>query len=206
MKQKFFIDSHKGITFLAILIMMSIYHQWGNTTAWVYLAMHGTYGLLWVTKGRIFPDRQWEQKCSLWYGLYIWAGASLYWITPWLITSRGIDVEPWFISMTLVLYTFGIFLHYTSDMQKFIELKYNPGNLITDGLMQYSRNINYFGEFLIYGSFALLAMSWIPLAVIAVYFILEWGPNIKRKEKSLSRYPNFEEYKKKTKLFIPFIF
>jgi steroid 5-alpha reductase family enzyme len=205
MKQKFYIDSHKGITFLAILIMMYGYHQWGNTTAWVYLAIHGTYGLLWVTKSHIFPDRQWEKECSLWYGLYIWAGLSLYWIAPWLITSRGINVEPWFLALILVFYTFGIFLHYTSDMQKYIELKYNPGNLITDGLMKYSRNINYFGEFLIYGSFALLAMSWIPFAIIGVYFIVVWGPNIKRKEKSLSRYLGFEEYKKKTKLFIPFI-
>ena len=91
-------------------------------------------------------------------------------------------------------------------MQKYIELKYNPDHLITDGLMAYSRNINYLGEFLIYGSFALLAMSWIPFAVIAPYLIIIWGPNIRRKEKSLSRYPEFEEYKKRVKLFIPYIF
>ncbi len=206
MKQKFFIDSHKGVTFIFILTMMAIYHQWGNATAWVYLAMHGLYGLMWVMKSRIFPDKQWEQKCSLWYGLYIWAGLSLYWITPWLITSRGIKVAPWYLALALVIYIFGVFLHYTSDMQKYIELKYNPGKLITDGLMAYSRNINYFGEFLIYGSYALLAVNWIPFAVIALYLVLIWGPNIKRKEKSLSRYPEFAEYKKRVKLFIPYIF
>jgi steroid 5-alpha reductase family enzyme len=206
MKQKHFIDSHKGITFIAILIMMGYYHQWTNVTAWVYLALHGTYGLLWVTKSHIFPDKQWEQKCSIWYGLYIWAGLSLYWIAPWIITSKSVNVPLWMLSLSLVIYTFGIFLHYTSDMQKYVELKYNPGHLITDGLMGYSRNINYFGEFLIYGSFALLSLNWIPFVVIALYFIVIWGPNIRRKEKSLSRYPEFEAYKKKVKLFIPFIF
>ena len=206
MKQKFFIDTHKGVTFLAVLAMMAFYHQWDNVTAWVYLAMHGTYGLLWVTKSRIFPDKQWEKECSIWYGLYVWAGLSLYWLAPWWITSRGVNVPPWLLSLALFIFIFGIFLHYTSDMQKYIELKYNPGHLITDGLLAYSRNINYFGEFLIYGSFALLAMNWIPFAVIAAYLIIIWGPNIRRKEKSLSRYPDYEEYRKKVKLLIPYIF
>ena len=32
----------KGITFLVVLVMMAIYDQWQNTTAWTYLALHGT--------------------------------------------------------------------------------------------------------------------------------------------------------------------
>jgi steroid 5-alpha reductase family enzyme len=206
MKQKFFIDTHKGVTFIVVLVMIGIYQQWDNVTAWVYLAMHGTYGFLWVIKSRIFPDKQWEQECTIWYGFYIWAGLSLYWIAPWLITSQGIYVPPWFLTVSLFVYIVGIFLHYTSDMQKYIELKHNPGHLITDGFMAYSRNINYLGELLIYGSFALLAMSWIPFAVIGVFLIVVWSPNISRKEKSLSRYPEFEDYKKRVKLFIPYIF
>jgi steroid 5-alpha reductase family enzyme len=205
MKQKFFIDSHKGITFLAILIMMGLYHQWDNVTAWVYLAMHGTYGIMWVIKSRVFPDKQWEQECSIWHGFYIWAGLTLYWIAPWLITSQGINVAPGYLALVLFIYIIGVLLHFASDMQKYTELKYNPGHLITDGLMAYSRNINYFGEFLIYGSFAMLSLSWIPFAVIALYLIILWGPNIRKKEKSLSRYPEFAEYKRKVKLFIPFI-
>jgi steroid 5-alpha reductase family enzyme len=205
-KQKFFINTHKGVTFIAVLVMMALFQQWDNVTAWVYLAMHGTYGFLWVAKSRIFPDKQWEQECSLGYGLYIWAGLSLYWFAPWLITSQGINVPSWFLAMAIFIYTVGVFLHFTSDMQKYTQLKYNPDHLITDGLMAYSRNINYLGEFLIYGSFALLALSWIPFAVIAAYLLIIWGPNIRRKEKSLSRYPEFEEYKKKVKLFIPYIF
>lgn len=206
MKQKHFIDTHKGITFIAVLVMIVSYQQWGNVTAWVYLGMHGTYGILWVAKSRIFPDKQWDQDCSIWYGLYIWAGLSLYWVAPWVITSQSVNVPPWFLSVALLVYGLGMFLHFTSDMQKYIELKYNPGHLITDGLMAYSRNINYLGEFLIYISFALLTMSWIPFAVIAAYLVIVWIPNIRRKEKSLSRYPEFEGYKKKVKLFFPYIF
>ena len=38
MKQKHFIDSHKGATPLAVLGLMAFYGSWENTTAWLYLA------------------------------------------------------------------------------------------------------------------------------------------------------------------------
>ncbi len=69
MKLKHFIDSNKGITFLVLLGMIIYYRQWNNPTAMIYLALHGTYGLMWVMKSRIFPDKQWEQRPSLWFGL-----------------------------------------------------------------------------------------------------------------------------------------
>jgi steroid 5-alpha reductase family enzyme len=206
MKQKYFIDSHKAVTGLVILGMMAWFEQWHNPTAWVYLAMHGTYGLLWVIKSRIFPDKQWEQDKGLFYGLYIWAGLSLYWIAPLLITSQNVQAPAWLLGLAISLYTFGIFLHYAADMQKHIQLKYHPGHLIEDGLMTRLRNTNYFGELLIYLGFGLLALHWLPLAVIALYLVVIWIPNMLKKEKSLARYPGFVEYKRKSKLFIPFLF
>ena len=206
MKQKFFIDSHKGITFLAILGLMAYFNQWQNPTIWIYLALHGTYGMLWVLKSQIFPDRQWENTSSIWYGFYIWAGLSLYWITPFLITSRSISTPAWLLALCISMYTCGVFLHFTADMQKYMELKYNPGHLITDGLMSKVRNINYFGELLIYLGFSLFAMHWLPLLVIILFIGIIWAPNMLKKEKSLSRYPEFPQYKKDTKLFIPFLF
>lgn len=206
MKQKYFIDSHKAVTGLAILGLMAWFQQWDNPTAWVYLALHGTYGILWVLKSRIFPDKQWEEDKGLFYGLYIWAGLSLYWIAPFIITWQGVQAPAWLLGLSVSLYTFGIFLHYAADMQKHIQLKYNPGHLIDDGLMARVRNINYFGELLIYLGFGILAMHWIPLAVIALYLAIIWFPNMLKKDKSLSRYPGFAEYKRKSKLFIPFLF
>jgi len=206
LKQKFFIDTHKGATFAAILCMMFFFNQWQNPTAWIYLALHGTYGLLWVLKSLIFPDKQWEQKTSLGYGIYIWSGLSLYWIAPFIITSRAITSPAWLVAVSIVLYTIGVFLHFTADMQKYIELKYNPGQLITDGLLSRVRNINYFGELLIYFGFSLLAMHWLPIVVIILFMIIIWAPNMIKKDQSLSRYPGFAQYKKRTNLFIPFLF
>jgi protein-S-isoprenylcysteine O-methyltransferase Ste14 len=206
MKQKFFIDTHKGVTFLAILGMMAYFKQWENPTAWIYLALHGTYGLLWVLKSHIFPDRQWETDRGLGYGLYIWAGLSLYWITPFIITSRAVQAPGWLLGLCISMYALGIFLHYSADMQKYIELKYNPGHLITDGLLNRTRNINYFGELLIYLGFGLLAIHWLPVVIILLFIGIVWMPNMLKKDRSLARYPEFAEYKRKSKLFIPFLF
>ena len=206
MKQKYFIDSHKAVTFLVVLGLMAWFGQWDNPTAWVYLALHGTYGILWALKSRVFPDKQWEEDKGLFYGLYIWAGLSLYWIAPFIITSQNVQAPAWLLGLSVSMYTFGIFLHYAADMQKHVQLKYNPGHLIEDGLMAKTRNINYFGELLIYLGFGMLAMHWIPLAVIALYLAIIWFPNMIKKDNSLARYPGFAGYKRKSKLFIPFLF
>jgi steroid 5-alpha reductase family enzyme len=206
MKQKHFINSHKGVTFLAVLLMMTWFNQWQNPTAWLYLALHGTYGWLWVLKGQLFPDKQWEPGCSIWYGLYIWAGLSLYWVTPYIITSTNYHAPAWLMGLSTSMYVLGVFLHFTADMQKFMGLRNKPGELITDGLMSKTRNINYFGELLIYLGFSMLAMHWFPILVIVLFLLVIWMPNMRKKDRSLSRYPGFAEYKKRTKLFIPFLY
>ena len=156
LKQKYFIDSHKGITPLFIIGLISYYNQWDNFIALIYLALHGTYGLLWITKSFIFPDKQWENKTGILYGLTIWFGLSLYWISPYILTSGNnflpILNEPNYIFYTscIILYIIGVFLHFTSDMQKHIYLKLSPGNLITDFMFLRVRNTNYLGELFIY--------------------------------------------------------
>jgi protein-S-isoprenylcysteine O-methyltransferase Ste14 len=205
-KQKHFIDSHKGVTFIAILAMMAYFDQWNNPTAWIYLALHGTYGLLWVLKSQVFPDINWEKKTSLWYGLVIWASLSLYWIPPFLLLARGVQAPAWLLGLAISVNVFGVFLHYTSDMQKYTALKLNPGHLITDGMLARVRNINYFGELLIYAAFASLAMTWLAFVPLALFVAAYWFPNMLRKEKVLAKFPDFEEYKRKSKLFIPFLY
>ena len=205
MKQKHFIDSHKGATAPAVFFLIWYFGQWDNATAWIYLAIHGAYGIMWVLKSAIFPDKTWEAKCSIWYGLYIWGGLSMYWISPWIIMSTPVENSPIYLGIIVAMFALGVFFHYAADMQKHAYLTLNPGNLITDGLMAKCRNTNYFGELLIYLSFALMTQHWIPLAVLATFMAIIWLPNMRRKDKSLSRYPEYEEYKKRSSLLIPFL-
>jgi steroid 5-alpha reductase family enzyme len=206
LKQKYFIDSHKAATAPFVLALIAAYGDWDNTVAWVYLALHGTYGVLWVMKSRLFGDPQWEQETSLLGGLGIWSVLTLYWIAPWLIVSGNAgDAEPWFIGLCVSLYSFGVFLHFVSDMQKHLSLQLRPGVLITEGLWGVVRNPNYLGELCIYLGFSMLAVSWIPIAALLVVVALVWVPNMRRKDRSLSRYPEFAGYAGRTKQFIPYV-
>ena len=156
LKEKHFIDIHKGATGLFMLFLMNYYGTWENTTSWVYLGLHGTYGLLWISKSFLFPDSTWEKKTSVWYGLYIWFGLTLYWLSGWIINSgifnNGLPqiAPPWLIGLCVSLFSYGVFLHFCSDMYKHTMLEQRPGKLIDSGIMKSCRNINYFGELIIY--------------------------------------------------------
>ena len=212
MRQKHFIDIHKGLNAVFILFLMYYFNSWNNLIAWIYLALHGTYGFLWILKSRIFPDKQWENKTSIWYGLFIWAALSLYWISPYIIITGNhilpfaIPMHPIYVFFCITLYIFGIFLHFTSDMQKYINLKLNPGHLIKDEMFLKLRNTNYLGELFIYIGFSLLAIDWAPLCALFMFICCIWIPNMIKKDQSLSRYSGFDDYKKKSNKFIPFIY
>ena len=213
-KQKHFIDFHKGITPLLIIILLTCFQQWDNLLATIYLALHGTYGLLWITKSQIYPDKQWESKSSIGYGLFIWLGLSLYWISPVvIITEQKFESFNFiqnpssiYIMMCIIIYILGVFLHFTSDMQKYVYLKLNPGKLITGEMFSKIRNTNYLGELFIYLGFSLLACNYIPLIALLLFIILIWIPNMNKKDKSLSKYSEFNQYKKHTYKVFHFIY
>ena len=63
-------------------------------TAWVYLALHGTYGVLWVLKSYIFGDKQWEQPAKPIRAVMLASGLSMYWISPVIITYFWVEAHP----------------------------------------------------------------------------------------------------------------
>lgn len=210
-KQKHIIDAFKGATGPFVLILILAFHRLENITAWVYLALHGTYGVLWVLKSNIFGDRQWEQSLTPVRAMMLVSGLSLYWLSPLIITVYDVELAAPQIAAAIALFGFGVFFHFAADMQKHTALQQGP-RLITTGLFSRLRNPNYFGELLIYSSFSLLALEritwwigWIPAAAFASIVAVEWIPNMLRKDRSLSRYPEFAEYKKRSKLILPFI-
>ena len=201
MKLKYPINLHKGSTAIFVVGLM-FYYQNFSIGPWVYLALHGSYGFLWLLKDRMFPDKQWEQLVSVPYGIFVFLVLGLYWIAPWLLISQLIEPSAAIIAAAVVLNMFGVMLHYGSDAQKYFTLKYKPG-LITEGFFARCRNTNYLGELLIYSGFGLLTVSWIGFIGITAFFIGAFIPNMIKKDKSLSRYPDFENYKKQSGLLFP---
>ena len=204
MKAKYIINFHKGSTFLFVLGLMLAYQNY-TLAAWVYLALHGTYGIIWLFKDLIYPDKKWEQEIPIFSSIFVFGLISLYWVAPFILISSGSEPSNVLIAAAISLNIFGVFLVYSSDAQKYYTLKYQPG-LITEGFFARSRNTNYLGEILIYFSFAMLAQHWLPFVILGLFISIMFIPNMLAKDKSLSRYPEFEQYKTNSSLLLPKLF
>jgi protein-S-isoprenylcysteine O-methyltransferase Ste14 len=205
LKAAWVINLQKGGTLPFVLMLMWVYDEWG-ITATTYAALHGSYGLVWLLKDRLFPDPGWEVKITLGAAFFYWAGAlGLYWIAPWLITSQHIEAPTWLIGLAILTYALGVVIMVGADAQKFFVLKVKRG-LITDGWFSRIRHPNYLGEMMLYASFAMLAMHWAPWAVLAWVWGFIFMSNMLGKEASMSRYDEWAAYKARTGFLLPKLF
>jgi steroid 5-alpha reductase family enzyme len=204
MKAKHAINLHKGLTFPVILGLMFAYQNF-TLGPWVYLSLQSTYGLLWLLKDRLYPDKQWEQEITPLQSVSIFMLVNLYWVAPFILISSDTVPSLPLIAAAISLNILGIFLHYVSDAQKYYTLKYRQG-LITEGFFARCRNTNYLGEVLIYGSLAMLTQHWLPFLILFGFVAGIFIPNMLKKDKSLSRYPEFADYKERSGLLLPRLF
>lgn len=202
MKTSDFINAHKILVIPVVLGLMWFYNNW-SASAFIYLGLHGTYSLLWLIKHRLYPDNRFATPQPFLIGaFFIFLPLAGYYIAPFLLISRHIEVPPALIGLVLFLYIMGIFLHYVSDAQKYYTLRLRRG-LIDDGLFARTRNPNYLGEILIYTAYATMAMHWLPFAVLAAWVFGFFVRNMLAKDKSLSRHPGFAAYRTRSGLLIP---
>ncbi|KAK9785852.1 hypothetical protein WJX73_000050 [Symbiochloris irregularis] len=184
---------------------MAYHGAWHNTAAWLYLSSHGLYGLLWALKSQVFPDKRFLAPAGAGVGLITWSMLSAYWFSPWIIARDNVQPPAWYLGACMASFGVGVFMHFCSDMQKHVQLQLRPGKLVNTTLWAHCRNPNYFGELLIYTGFTALSMHWGPLTFLAAVVVLFWIPQMRQKDKSLSRYPEFAEWKARSSLFIPFV-
>jgi len=202
------INFQKGGTFFFLGLLMWRYHN-TSPAAWLYLALHGTYGLVWLLKDLAFPDPSWQKRVTILGGLMAFLTVlGPYWLFGWLLisgTAKPVYPLPpgaWFC-LCVSLCLFGSVLMIAADAQKFFTLRVQKG-LITDGVHRYIRHPNYLGEMMIYGSFALLVWHWLPPLVLAWVWLLVFAPNMTLKEASLSRYPGWTDYRRRSWWLLPF--
>jgi protein-S-isoprenylcysteine O-methyltransferase Ste14 len=196
------INLQKGGTAVFVLALMAVYDVW-TTTAWVYLGLHGSYGLIWLLKEAIFPDPGWRRPITLAGALNAWLFVlGPYWIAPWLIVSGDIEAPAWVLGTAVALYAIGLTWMVGADAQKFFVLRERAG-LIVDGFFARTRNPNYLGEMMIYAAFAMLAGHWLPWAVLGVVWSLVFLPNMLRKDARMARHPQWAEYRARTWLLLP---
>ena len=109
------------------------------------------------------------------------------------------------LTAAISLHTLGVVIMMTADCQKYFTLKYHQG-LIREGLFKYIRHPNYLGEIMLYASYAMIVQHWIPWAILAWVWIGVFLVNILQKEASMSRYPEWADYKKQSGMLIPKLF
>ncbi|MDX1674422.1 MAG: DUF1295 domain-containing protein [Longimicrobiales bacterium] len=211
------IDVHKGSTGVFVLVLMQAYDVF-TPSAYVYLALHGTYGIAWVIKDLTVGDRRWRHRVGVPGALGTWAFLSLYWVAPVVLIlgqAGELDLAGWTpagpmqLAAAVVAYVVGLVLMIGADAQKntLLARRENAGagdaGLITTGFYARVRHPNYLGEILIYGGFALVVDHWIPWAILVPVWVLFFLPNMLAIDASLSRYPGFEEWRERTGFLLP---
>ena len=201
MKLNQIINLHKGLTPFVVLGLMAIYDNF-SIPAWIYLSLHGTYGILWLLKEKLFPDPYFKDEMGIAISItgFIFLGS--YWVAPFLLISSQKLIPNFILAGCISIYIIGVFLHFASDSQKYFTLKLKK-ELITEGFFKYSRNTNYLGEILIYLSFAILSMNFIPFIILLIFFVMVFFPRMIKKDKSLEKYEGFDEYKANSGLILP---
>ncbi|MFC1706959.1 DUF1295 domain-containing protein [Planctomycetota bacterium] len=207
LKLSWVINLQKGGTLAFVFLLMALYDNY-SVAAWVYLALHGTYGLCWLLKHLAFRDPSWEVRVTFGGALNAWLLVlGPYWVAPFLLISSVLgpgypDPSPALISLTIGLHTLGVVVMMASDCQKHFTLRQKRG-LITDGMFRYVRHPNYLGEMMLYAAYALLVQHWIPWAILAWVWGNVFLTNMVMKEASLSRYPEWADYKARTGMLLP---
>jgi len=198
------INSQKATTLFFCLYCMWRFDNLSRT-AWVYTALHGSYGYCWMIKESAFANKKFRRPLPTQVAVVVALVIFLpgYWNICILALSNKEEASGGLLFAAVFVYVIGLVCMMTSDCQTHFCLKYNPGLLIAEGMTRYTRHPNYAGELLLYSSFCLLARHWAAWVILVCGYASLMLPSISRKERSLSRYPAWQEYKKQTFTYVP---
>jgi len=132
-------------------------------------------------------------------------------VTPVLLIMSGIrETLVWSDYIGLAIWVVGFLFETVGDYQldTFLKDPANRGTIIDRGLWQYTRHPNYFGEATMWWGIFVIALnqSWGWIGVIGPLVItgmLLFVSGIPMTERMMEKTPGWEEYKRRTSIFIP---
>lgn len=174
--------------------------------AWLLVACSTVYALRLVVTQFVLIKRTmpWSEAATISAWLWVIHGTFVY------FGGRNAAAPGAVAWLGLALYAFGSYLNTGSELMRH-QWKKRPeskGRLYTEGLFKHSMHINYFGDFVLFTGFAMVAGSpWalaIPLTMAGMFVFL----NIPMLDAYLAeRYgAQFTEYASKTRKFIPYVY
>ena len=117
------INVNKGSLSFLIFAMM-IYYDNFDLGMWVYLVLHGSYGVFWFAKERVYPDKNHQGKQTLMSASIVWIVAGPYYTFGWLMASRIANSNPHIerIVAACIVYVTGLVIVMGADAQKYFTL------------------------------------------------------------------------------------
>jgi steroid 5-alpha reductase family enzyme len=130
--------------------------------------------------------------------------------TPeWFFIGWEMDITRlWFVLILWVLIALsGLLFETIADLElkAFLKIK-KPWEIFTSWLYRYSRHPNYFGESMFWLGISLLSLPFSALGLvgwIVITSLLLFVSGVPLQEARYAGRPNWEEYKRKTSVFIP---
>ena len=196
------VNLQKASTILIMYLLMIYFNNYSKG-AYIYLSLHGSYGLIWFLKDITFPDKSMHVKtCILPAGALVTL-LLLYWCMGFeMIYGLGIQ-EPsnGRIFSCFFIYSFGLIFMLCTDLQKYLILQYKKG-LISNYFLAWNRNTNYLGEIMIYFSFALTVGRLECYLLLIFVWMTFFVGRIYLKEKSLQKKEGYDKYRQNSYIIL----
>jgi len=195
---------------LRSLIINSLVTVWGLRLAWHIYRRN-------FNKVEDYRYQAWRKEWKNFYlrsflQIYMLQGLFLYLIvSPVLFINKSSFNSFQLLDIIgLIVWAIGFYFESVGDMQlkQFITNSANKGKLMDQGLWRYSRHPNYFGEVTQWWGIFIIASS-IPSSLITIIgpititILILFVSGVPLLEKKYQGRRDFEEYKKRTSVFIP---
>ena len=170
-------------------------------------------------RGEDLRYRQWRETWKFfiirsYLQIFLLQGLFMFIIASPLYYVNFYSKEPlgFWDTLGLVVFGTGFFFEAAADFQlmDFKRKPENQGRIMTTGLWEMSRHPNYFGEALVWWGISFYALNlpygWITLvSPFIITLLLRFVSGVPMLEKKYSGRPDWEEYKRKTAAFVPFV-
>ncbi len=146
----------------------------------------------------------WEESVSVPFAFAVYFVGFPVLVLPISIAMDGLDY------FAMALFIAGCVLNSSSDISrnKWKKNTYNKGKTYTQGFFKYSRHINYFGDLLWVTAYALITKNCYAIAIPIFLFSFFAFYNAPKLDIYLKKKygKGYDEYAKKVKMLIPFIY
>lgn len=159
-----------------------------------------SYTMIFLLKRKI----PWEESFSIPFAFALYFIGFSFFVLP---TSKQID----FIDICgIIIFLIGCILNTGSEIMRdnWKRNVANKGKIYTEGFFKYSRHINYFGDLLWVVAYSIITRNWFSISIPIFLFCFFAFYNAPKLDKYLkNKYgKQFDNYARKTKMLIPFIY